>query len=112
MSASNYNWVCFDCRFVTRRAKMSRRIPKCGDCGSDCCCLGYKVEIPKKADARGWKALRLESCRRHLAWADRQAVRRVREAHAAERRIAHIRSPGPNRDREKLIEELKEKIHC
>jgi hypothetical protein len=69
------------------------------------------VEIPKKADARGWKALRLESRNRHLAWADRQAVRRVREVHAAERRIAHLRSFGPNRDREKLIKELQEKIH-
>lgn len=50
LSASNCNWVCFDCRFVTRQAKMSRHIPKCADCGSDCYCLGYKVEIPKKAD--------------------------------------------------------------
>lgn len=90
---------------------MSYRIPKCADCGSDCYCLGYKVEIPRKTDARGWRALRSESRKRHLAWADRQAVRRVKEAHAAERRIAHLRSLGPSKDREKLIEELKEKIH-
>lgn len=111
MSASNHNWVCFDCRVVIRQPKMSRHIPKCADCGADCYCLGYKVEPPKKTDARGWRALRLESRKRHLAWADRQAVRRVRAAHAAERRIAHLRSLGPNKDREKLIEKLKEKIH-
>jgi hypothetical protein len=53
----------------------------------------------------------LESRKRHLASSDDQAVSRVREAHAAERRIAHLRSLGPNKDREKIIEELKEKIH-
>ena len=47
MPASNYNWVCFDCRFVTRLSKTSRRLPKCAECGSDCYCLGYKVEIPQ-----------------------------------------------------------------
>jgi hypothetical protein len=110
MSASNYNWVCFDCRFVTRQPKMSRRVPRCAECGSDCYCLGYKVQIPRKTDARGWRALRLESRRRHLASSDRQAVKRVREAHAAERRIAHLRSLGPNKDREKIIAELQEKV--
>jgi hypothetical protein len=91
---------------------MSRRIPKCANCGSECYCLGYKVEIPKKADARGWKAIRLESRKRHFARAYREVVSRVREAHKAERRVAHLRSLGPNKDREKLIEELNEKIHC
>ena len=112
MPASNYNWVCFDCRFVTRLSKTSRRLPKCAECGSDCYCLGYKVEIPKKTDARGWRALRLESRKRHVEWADNQAVRRVREAHAAERRISHLRSLGPNKDRDKIIEELKKKIRA
>jgi hypothetical protein len=110
MSASNYNWVCFGCRFVIRQPKTSRRVPKCRECGSDCHCLGYKVEIPKKTDARGWRALHLESRKRHLASEDRQAVRRVREAHAAQRRIAHLRSLGPNKDREKIIRELEVKI--
>jgi len=112
MSASNYNWVCFDCRFVTRQPKPARRIPKCAQCDADCYCLGYKVEIPKKSDTTGWRSLRLESRKRHLEWSDRQAVKRVREAHAAERRITHLRSLVPNKDREKMIAELKEKIHA
>jgi hypothetical protein len=111
MSASNYNWVCFDCRFVTRQPKTSRRVPKCIECGSDCFCLGYKVEIPKRSDDRGWRALHRESRKRHLASADKRAIRRVREVHAAERRVAHLRSLGPNKDREKIIQELEEKIH-
>ncbi len=112
MSASNYNWVCFDCRFVTRQPKPASRVPKCAKCGADCYCLGYKVEIPKKSDTSGWRSLRLESRKRHLEWLDRQAVKRVREAHAAERRIAHLRSLAPNKDREKMIAELKEEIHA
>jgi hypothetical protein len=72
---------------------MSRRIPKCAGCGADCYCLGYKVEIPKKADAR----LESPSPGKRLP----KAVTRVREAHSAERRIADLRSLGPNKDREK-----------
>ena len=63
-------------------------------------------------DARGWKALRRENRKRQLAVSDRQAVTRVREAHAVERRIAHLRSLGPNRDREKLIAKLREKVRA
>jgi hypothetical protein len=112
MSASNYNWVCFDCRFVTRHPKTAKRTPKCADCGADCHCLGYKVEIPKQSDARGWKKLHLESRRRLLARSDEEAVRRVRESHEAERRIAHLRSLEPNKDREKMITALKGSIRA
>jgi hypothetical protein len=90
---------------------MSRRVPKCASCGSDCFCLGYKVEIPKKSDARAWRALRLESRKRYLMEADRQAVRDVREKHAAERRVAHLHSRGPNKERRKIIEELQRQMN-
>jgi hypothetical protein len=112
MSASNYNWVCFTCHFVTRQPKSARRIPKCSECGSDCYCLGYKVEIPKKSNTRGWKTLRLESRKRHLELSDQQAVRQVRTTHIIERRITHLLSLGPNKDRQKMITELKKKTHA
>lgn len=111
MPPSNYNWVCFDCRYVTRQSKPASRVPKCAECSSDCFCLGYKVEIPKKSDTRGWKMLRLESHKRHSDSLDEQAISRAREIHAAERRIAQLRSLGPNKDREKKIAELLKKIH-
>jgi hypothetical protein len=41
-----------------------------------------------------------------------QAVSRVREAHAAERRIAHLRSLAPNKDRAKIIAELETKLRA
>ena len=91
---------------------MSRRVPKCAECGAECYFLGYKVEIPKKSDVRGWRSLRLETRRRHLARAESQAVTRVRVAHAAERRIVRLQSLGANREREKIIAQLREKIHA
>ena len=110
MSASNYNWVCFDCRFVTRQSKPALRVPKCTHCGADCWCLGYKVAIPKKSDMTGWKKLRLESRKRYLESSENKAVDRVRKAHAAERHIAQLRSLAPNKDREKMITELKKSL--
>lgn len=112
MSASNYNWVCFECRNTIRQAKTSRRIPRCPDCGADCYCLGYKVEIPRKSDARGWRRLHLDCRQRELAWSEQQAVKRVRDAHATERRIADLHSRGANRDRDKLLAELKQKLRA
>ena len=112
MSASNHNWVCFDCHFVKRQPKTAKRVPKCPECGSDCFCLGYKVEIPKKSDTSGWSKLRAECQRRHLASSDMQAIRRVREAHTAERQIARLRTLGPNKDREKIIAKLNDKVHA
>jgi hypothetical protein len=111
MSASNYSWVCFDCRSIVRQPKTSRRIPKCPECKADCYCLGYKVEIPKKKDVRGWRRLRLECRRREVARLDQEAKQRAREVHASERRIADLRSRGQSRDREKLIADLQQKMH-
>jgi len=76
----------------------------------NCYCLGYKVGIPKKSDRRGWKALHLESRRRHLAFLDKQSIKRVREMHAAERRITLLRARGLSKDRKRIIEKLKMKI--
>ena len=105
MSASNYNWVCFSCRTSRRQAKHVKQIPNCLTCGTPCFWLGYKVEIPKKSDQRGWRKLELECYRRHQAEADRKQIRRARVA----RQISRIRVRGANKDREKLIGELKKK---
>jgi hypothetical protein len=107
MSASNYSWVCFDCRFVVRQPKTAMRVPKCTGCGSDCYSLGYKVEIPKKDDIRGWRKLRDDCRSRALNEADQNSVEAVRAIHSAERRVAQLRSLPKNKDREKLIEALK-----
>ena len=72
-------------------------------------CLGYKVEVPKKEDARGWRRLR-EDCReRELSTADAHHIARVRKQHEAERRIAQLVALPENKERTKLIAELRKK---
>lgn len=110
MSASNYSWVCFECRLVVRQPKTAKRVPLCVACHSDLYCLGYKVEVPPKDNLRGWRKLR-DDCRElQLGINDERIVRKVRDAHAAERRIAELRTLPKNKDRENLITELKTKI--
>lgn len=109
MSASNYNWLCFDYRTVARQPMLSKRVPKCIECGDDMFCFGYKVEVPKKEDVRGWRRLR-EDCReRELSAADARHIARVREQHEAERRIAQLAALPENKERAKLIAELRKK---
>ncbi|MDR0352203.1 MAG: hypothetical protein LBI02_02200 [Opitutaceae bacterium] len=109
MSASNYSWICFDCRRTYRRPKTALGIQLCIECGGECHCLGYKVEIPKKENAKAWRKLR-DACR-ELALTELEEKReaRVREIHEAERRIARLGSLAENKDRAKIIEELKKK---
>jgi hypothetical protein len=72
-------------------------------------CLGYKVEVPKKEDVRGWRRLR-EDCReRELGAADARHIARVREQHEAERRTAQLAALPENKERAKLIAELSRK---
>ncbi len=89
MPTGNHNWVCFDCRVAVRQPATATRTPKCPRCAEDCYPLGYAVEIPKKSDTRGWRKLRTECRKRHLAWSDPEAVRRVRDTHGAERIAAY-----------------------
>ena len=112
MSASNYNWVCFQCHSTTRQPKAARTIPKCPECGTELYCLGYKVEVPRKLDVRGWRKLHLDCRNRLLASSDRQAIKRVREVHAAEREITRLRALGPAKGRQKIIGKLEEKVRA
>jgi len=109
MSASNYSWVCFECRLVVRQPKTAKRVPKCLGCGSDCFCLGYKVEVPKKEDLRGWRRLRDDCRARALVQADESAIERVRAGHEAERRIAQLLALPQNKERTKLVAELRKR---
>ena len=109
MSASNYSWVCFECHLVVRQPKTAKRVPSCVDCGTDLFCLGYKVEVPKKEDIRGWRRLR-DDCRdRAIDAADVRTITRVREQHDAERRIAQLSTLPANKERAMLMAALREK---
>src|SRR4051812_15381039 len=112
MAASNYNWVCFRCRLTKRQPKPARTVPVCPECEVELYCLGYKVEIPRKLDLRGWRKLQVDCRRRSMALADRQEEKRVREVHAAEREIARLRALGPAKGRQKIIKELERRTRA
>ena len=110
MSASNHNWVCFDCRFVKREAKMTELKPKCPKCGDDLYCLGYKVAIPKKENKREWTEIRDESRRRDIEYAVSNSKAWVKYVHETERLIKHQEGLEQNEGRRKYIKELKESL--
>ena len=109
MSASNFNWVCFRCRFAKRQATYVKIVPTCPACETDLHCLRGRVGVPRKLDARGWRKLHLDSRRWLLAESDRQVVRRVRMAHFAEREAVRLRPADPATGRKKVIRRLEEK---
>lgn len=110
MSESNYNWVCFECRFATRQAKTHKEKPKCHSCGKDCVCLGYKIRIPKKRDSKGWKKLQalvkqINSNRLETKMASlRFRISQLKNE------IQRLSSKEENKDRNKLIHLLKEEL--
>lgn len=112
MSASNYNWVCFPCRFSLRHPKTARTVPKCAQCGADLYCLGYKVEVPGKLDVRGWRKLHADCRERTLASSDQDAVQRVRDLHASEKELIRMRALGPAKGRQKIICSLAQKVRA
>ena len=110
VSASNYNYVCFDCRTAIRHPKTAKQAPKCLSCGAPCFCLGYKVEIPKHTEQKEWQAIHKESMRRLRESNDRMALSRVRRAHWLEHEIARLSAMPENRDRSRQIKKLREEL--
>jgi len=110
MSASNYNYVCFECRTAIRHPKTATHAPKCRDCGNECFCLGYKVEIPKHADIRSWRELLAECERRASYFEETIEFRGVRRQHFLEQEILRLRQMPDNRDRNRQIKKLEEEL--
>jgi len=110
MSESNYNWVCFDCRYATRQPKTSKHVPKCAACYKDCVSVGYKLEIPKKTDAKGWEKLREVS--REMDQQKRDNQKKYRETRISQltNRIETLSAKEHNQDRARLIAELQEEL--
>lgn len=110
MSASNHSWVCFDCRLAVRQPKTARRIPRCAACGARLFCVGDKVGIPKKENGRAWQRFHWDCLGRAEGAANAGKVAAVRAQHQAERRIAELAALPANKDRSKLIAELRKQI--
>ncbi len=85
-------------------------MPRCDRCGAECFCLGYKVEIPKKEDVRGWRKLREDCRQRELNTIAFDTAERTRAVCEAERRIAELEAKGENRERARLIANIRKTL--
>ncbi len=94
---SSDTWVCFDCRSTRRheRHQPQAKQPKCPSCGTPYVCIGHKIRIPPRTDAKAWDALRTG-----LALAGIRAARATEKLRATRRHAL-----------EKLIAELEERQH-
>ena len=110
MSASNHNWVCFECRTATRKPKRIEQIPKCLSCHKDCFCLGYKVEIPKSDDVKAWVQLQKKCEEKENELRAKQNLDQVRRRHELEKEIARMEALAENKDRNRQIKMLKEEL--
>ena len=110
MSENNFNWVCFECRFCTRKHKFQDFTPKCNVCKSDCYCLGYKVEVPKATNLKAWKTLKNECYSRDIAFAQESQLNTVRVKHDIEAEIKRLMSKPINKDLTKQIKRLNQQL--
>lgn len=108
--SSNYNWVCFECRYSKRQNKMRNDIPKCVFCKSELYNIGYKVTIPKNTDLKGWAKIKNTSFERDIAYLERKIVEDVKWKHEIEREIIRIEKLSDNKENRRKIKELKNKL--
>ena len=110
MSASNHNYVCFDCRYAIRHPKTAPVAPKCKNCGAECYCLGYKVAIPKRDNIKSWGEIAEESRRRDILYEHNSTLQTVHRQHFVEREIQRLQQKEENRDRSRAIKKLLEEL--
>ena len=110
MSASNHNYVCFNCRTAIRHPKTASRAPRCLTCGVECFCLGYMVEVPRHDDLRAWRDLHTECERRLQASQKTSVLGTVRRQHFLEQKIRRLGSMVSNQDRNRQIKRLEEEL--
>lgn len=110
MSASNQNYVCFDCRTAIRHPKTVTKTPHCLSCGVECFNLGYKVEVPRHDDFKAWRELRAECESRVAASRHELVIRSVRKQHFLEQEINRMRQMPENRDRSRQIKQLNDQL--
>lgn len=119
-------FVCFDCRKHVKRhvgslivCEASRdRSPEnpvpCPACGRPCRWVNYKTEVPPHEDKRRWRLLRDrldESRQRRIAEHRVSVANKKRERkQELEQKIGALLSRPPNKDRSRLINELRREL--
>jgi hypothetical protein len=121
---NNANWVCFDCRVSVRRASwrlLTFYKPwlvgdtwdgavKCPECQKPCKFLGHKIAIPPKRDDVAWGELRDYVTARYQSHCDGRAEASTRRKHEIERRIIELQSRDESKERDRLINNLREEL--
>ncbi len=108
--SGKYNWVCFECRYATRKLKINKTISKCPDCGNDLYCLGYKVAIPKKANSKAWKSMKNCSFCLDITYLEQEAKNKVKEKHQLEKEIIRLENLSDNKENRKALKKLKTRL--
>lgn len=121
---TNGNWVCFDCRTSQRRSywrsgtyfrpwivgSIGDGTILCPECKRPCRFLGHKIAVPAKRDDNGWIQLREYINEWQGMYRDRKAEADVRRKHEIERRILELQGRPENKERDRLIKELREEL--
>ena len=107
VSTSNYSWVCFECRVVTRQAKTSNMTPLCQVCQKEMNCLGYKVPIPKKSSKKEWEELKCWFVFSEIEQAEESQKLKVQRKHEVEKEIIRVEKLKECKENRRTIKELK-----
>src|SRR5688572_5683249 len=109
---SNSSWVCFECRQALRRANwpIAREPARCSRCGGECFCIGHKIPLPPKRDARGWKSLRERMQSLAIDAQGQNYAQRVRSIHRLQRNIADLEARPANQGREQAMKVLRQRL--
>ncbi|MEQ8768066.1 MAG: hypothetical protein RL885_29450 [Planctomycetota bacterium] len=107
---SRSNWACFHCREALRRETSLEEPVACPSCGDPCQRLGTRYRVPPRDDGRGWARLKETWQARTRSGAESSARERVRRIHDLERRIAELKALPDNRERAKLLTELRKSL--
>lgn len=106
----NSNWVCFSCRVNVRRPSEHQDDVLCPECGAKLWQLGFRIEVPPHRDVRAWRQLQQAQLALFHANVDAASRLAVRERHDLEREIRRLQDKPRSRDRDKVIESLRDRL--
>jgi len=107
---ANSSWICFDCRLAVRRPTQFVGEVVCPECGVGCWCLGYKIPVPPKRDARAWRQLQESQVAQQDAQVDAARQARVRSRHDLEQEIRRLEAMPSSPGRAKAIMVLRRRL--
>jgi hypothetical protein len=107
---ANATWVCFDCRESVRRPTHYKADVPCPRCAQICQCIGTKIPVPPKRNARAWCDLRKALDAQAVRLAVNQFRRRVHERHSLEQEIKRLNARPKSEGRVRAVQLLKRRL--